>query len=120
MDSQKCDTSGMAKDDGLPCYNYGQVGHISHNCPNRDLINMPLKQALVNKDAPKHKSGHPRKNKKMGGGPTGLKVSRQLAEEKEVKRETDSETERKLENLSDFHSEAGIVKEGQYLWLYIS
>jgi hypothetical protein len=41
MDSKKGGTTGTvgpAKDDGLTCYNCGQVGHISRNGPYRDLM----------------------------------------------------------------------------------
>jgi hypothetical protein len=46
-------TVGPAKDDGLTCYKCGQVGHISPNCPNHDLMKKLLEQALVGKEAPK-------------------------------------------------------------------
>jgi hypothetical protein len=58
-------------------------------------------------------NGRPRKDKKNRGAPTGTKVSGPLAEEKEVKQETDSEVECELENLSDSASEVGQVKGGQ-------
>jgi hypothetical protein len=41
MDSKKGDTTataGLAKVDGLTCYNCDKLGHITLNCPNRDLI----------------------------------------------------------------------------------
>ena len=68
---------------------------------------------MVGKDAPKAKSGRPRKDKKWGGALTSRKESGQLAEEKEDKQETDSEAESKLESLSDSDSEAGKSKGGQ-------
>jgi len=63
-------TAGPAKDVGVTGYNYGQVGHISRNCTNRDLKKMLLEQALVGKDAPKAKSGCECKDKKRGGART--------------------------------------------------
>ena len=72
-----------------------------------------LEQALVSKDAPKVKSGRLRKDKKKGGAPARRKESGRLAEEKEVKSETDSEAGSELVNLSDSDSEAGKVKGGQ-------
>jgi len=117
MDSKKVGTTGTltspAKDDGLTCYNCGQVSHISRNGPNCDLMKMLLEQALVSKDAPKAKSGRPCKNKKRGGAPPGGKGSWRLAEEKAAKQETDSQAESELESLSDSDSEAEKGKEGQ-------
>jgi len=105
--------TGPARDGCLTCYNGGQVGHISCNCPNRDLMQKLLKQALVGKDAPKAQSGCPRKDKNRGGAPTGRTESWWHAEEKEAKQETDSETEGELESLSDSDSHAGKGKGGQ-------
>jgi len=104
MDSKKggtTGTAGPAKDDGVTCYNCGQVGYISCNCPYHDLMKKLLERALVGKDAPKAKSGHTCKYKKRGGALTGRKESGRLAEEKESQQETDSEAESKLESLSD-------------------
>jgi hypothetical protein len=59
MDSKNGGTTGrvgLAKDDGLTCYNCGQVGRISRNCPNRNMMKKLLEQALVGKDAQKAKS----------------------------------------------------------------
>jgi len=116
MDSKKGGTSGtvgLAKDDGLTCPNSGQVGHISRNCPNRDLMKKLLEQALVGKDAPKANSGCPCKDKEQGGAPTGRKESGRLAEEEKANQVTDSEVESELESLLDSDSEAGKGKVGQ-------
>jgi len=116
MDSKKGGTTGTvgpAKDDGLTCNNCGQVGHISRNVPNRDLMKMLLEQALIGKDAPKAKSGRPHEDKKRGGALTGRKEIVRLAEEKKAKQETDSEAESELESLADSDSEAGKGKGGQ-------
>jgi len=67
--------TGLAKDDGLPGYNCGQVCHISRNCPNRDLMKKLLEQALVTMDAPKAKSGSSRKDREIGGANAGRKQS---------------------------------------------
>jgi len=65
MDSKKGSTTGtltgQVKDDGLTCYNCGQVGYISGKCPNCNMMKKLLEQALVGKDAPKAKSGRPPK-----------------------------------------------------------
>jgi len=66
-----------------------------------------LEQAMVSKDAPKVKSGLPRKEKKMGGAPTGRKESGRFAEEEEAKQETGSKAESELESVSDSESEVG-------------
>jgi len=115
MDSKKGGTTGTvgpAKDDGLTCYNCCQVGHISCNCPNYDLMKKLPKQALVDKDGPKAKSGRPRNDTKQGGALTGRKESGRLAEEKKAEQEMDSEVESELESLSDSDSEAGKGKGG--------
>jgi len=114
MDSKKggtTGTAGPAKDDGLTCYTCGQVGHISLNCPNCDLMKKLLEQALVGKDAPNAMSGCPGKVTKWGGALTSTKESGRLAEEKEAKLETDSEAENDLESLSNSDSEVGNAKE---------
>jgi len=116
MDSKKggtIGTAGPAKDDGLTCYNCGQVGLISLNCPSCDLMNKILEQSLVGKDAPKAKSGRPRTDKTRGGAPTGRKESRLLGEEKEAKQKTDSKAESQLVSLSDSDSEAGKGEGGE-------
>jgi len=116
MDSKKGGTNsiaGMAKDDGLTCNNSGQVGHISQNCPNCDLMNKLLEQALVGKDAPRAKSGRPNMDNQKGSALTGRKESVQLAENTQAKQETDSAAESKLESLSDSDSEVGKGKAGQ-------
>jgi hypothetical protein len=78
-----------------------------------------LKQAVVGKDAPKAKSGHPRKDKKRGGALTGRKERGRLAEEKEAKQKTESVAESELERLLDSDSVAGKGNGGQDLRLYL-
>jgi len=88
MDSKNGGTTGTvgpAKDDGSACYNCVQLGHISRNHPSRDMMKKLLEQALVGKEAPKAKSGHPREDQKLGGALTGTKESGRIAEEKEAK-----------------------------------
>jgi hypothetical protein len=63
-------TAGPAKVDGLTSYNCGQVGHISCNCLNRNLMKKLFELALVGQDAPNAKSARPHKDKKTGGAPT--------------------------------------------------
>jgi len=75
-------TVGPAKDDGLTCYNCGQLGRISRNCPNCDLMKKLLEQAFVGKDAAKARSRRLCKDRKRGCAPTGRKKSGRLAEEK--------------------------------------
>ena len=106
-------TTGTAKDYSLTCYNCSQMGHISRNSPNNNLMKKSLEQALVSKDAPKAKSGCSRKDKNKRCALTSRKGSCRVAEEKEVMQESDSEAESELERLSDLDAESGIVKGGQ-------
>jgi len=104
MDSKQGGTTGtvgQAKDDGLTCYNCGQVGHISRNFPNRDLMKKLLEQALVGKDTAKAKSGRPRKYKKRGGALTCRMETGWLAEDTEGKQGTDCKEDSELESLSN-------------------
>jgi len=86
---------------------------MSRNCANCHLMKKLLEQALVRKDAPKAKSGRPRKDMTRAVALTGRKERGRLAEKKEAKLETDSEAESTLQSLSDSDSEAGIGKGGQ-------
>ena len=116
MDSKKGGTTGtvgLAKDDSLTCNNCGQVGHISRNCPNCNLMKKLLAQAVVGKDAPKAESGHPRKDKKWGGALTSRKESGRFTKDQEAMQETDSESESELESSFDLDSEAGKGNGGQ-------
>jgi hypothetical protein len=116
MDSRKGGTTGTvgpAKDDSLTCYMCGQVGYISLNCLNSDMMKKLLEPALVGKDAPKAMSGCPRKDKKQGGALSGRKESGRPAEVMVAKQEMDSEAESELESLSDSDSNVGKGKEGQ-------
>jgi hypothetical protein len=110
MDSKKSDITCMAKDIGLTCYNCSQVSHISHNCPNCNWMKKLLKQGLINKDTSKDQSGYLHKDMKKEGVPTGYQESGWIADEYQVKQETDSERESELNNLSDSDSEAEKVK----------
>jgi len=83
MKGGKSGTAGLAKDDGLTCYNWGQVGHISCDCPNRDLMKNPRKSALIGKDAPIAISGRPLNHRKQGGPLTGRKECGRLTHVKE-------------------------------------
>jgi len=97
-------TAGLAKDDGLTCYNSVQVGQMSSNCPNRDMMKKLLEQALVWNDAPKVESGRPRKDKKRWGAPASRKERRWLAKKRQAREQTDHEGESELKNLSDSDS----------------
>jgi hypothetical protein len=116
IDSKKGSTTGtacQAKDDSLTCSNCGQVGHISRNGLNRDRIKTLLEQDLACKDAPKGNPGPPHKPQNWASALAGRNLSRQLAEEKEAKQETDSEAESGLKSLLDSDSERGTGKGGQ-------
>jgi hypothetical protein len=120
MDSIKRGTSGTAgpaNDDGLSCYNGGQVGHIARNCPNRDLMKKLHEHALVIKDAPTPNSGRPRQFKTSAGELTGRNQSGWLAAETEDKQEKDSEAKRQLQSHSDLDPEAVKFQGGQQLRL---
>jgi len=73
MDSQTSGTTGtvgMAKDNGITCYNCGQVGHNSHNDSNCDLMKRLLADALVGNNGPKVKSRRPVNDQEQGGACT--------------------------------------------------
>jgi len=72
-----------------------------------------LEHAVVGKDAPRARSGSPRKDKKRGGALTSRKESGRLPEEMEAKQETNSEAESELDSLSDWDCAAGKGKGGQ-------
>jgi len=105
-------TAGLAKDNSFTCYNCGQVGQVSRNCPNCNFMKKLLNQALVSKDATIAKSGCQCKDRKRAGAPTGWKENAQLVIGEEAKQKTNSEAESELETLSSSDSEAGNGKGG--------